>query len=178
VGLEIPLLLRILKDEMEFKDLVSRVLTFDYVGSLLIALAFPMVLVPRLGLVRTAMLLGLLNAFVGLWSTYIFEDRLPRPGGLRVRAAASIAILSLGMAFGEHVTLHAETTLFADEVLYARSTPYQRIVVTGNDNGFALWLNGALQFSSADEYRYHEALVHPAMALSEEPRRSRQVVAT
>lgn len=171
VGLEIPLLLRILKDEMEFKDLVSRVLTFDYVGSLLVALAFPLVLVPRLGLVRTAMLLGLLNAFVGLWSTYIFEERLPRPFGLRLRAALAIGILSLGMAFGEHVTLHAETTLFADEVLYARSTPYQRIVVTGNDNGFALWLNGALQFSSADEYRYHEALVHPVMALSEEPRR-------
>jgi len=171
VGLEIPLLLRILKDEMDFKDLVSRVLTFDYVGSLAVALAFPMLLVPRLGLVRTAMLLGLLNAFVGLWSTWIFEDRLPRPGGLRVRAALSIAILSLGMAFGEHVTFHAETTLFADEVLYSRSTPYQRIVVTGNDNGFALWLNGALQFSSADEYRYHEALVHPAMALSAEPRR-------
>jgi spermidine synthase len=60
------------------------------------------------------------------------------------------------MAFGSHVTFHAETTLFADRRL-RRSTPYQRIVVTGNDN-FALWFNGALQFSSADEYRYHEAL--------------------
>ena len=27
-----------------------------------------------------------------------------------------------------------------------------------------LFLNGNLQFSSADEYRYHEALVHPALA--------------
>jgi hypothetical protein len=31
VGLEIPLLMRILKDRVEFKDLVSRVFTFDYI---------------------------------------------------------------------------------------------------------------------------------------------------
>ena len=30
-----------------------------------------------------------------------------------------------------------------------------------------LYLNGHLQFSSADEYRYHEALVHPALALAQ-----------
>src|SRR5262245_24529162 len=66
VGLEIPLLLRILKDEIEFKDLVSHVLTVDYVGALAVSLAFPMLFVPRLGLVRTAMLLGLANAAVAL----------------------------------------------------------------------------------------------------------------
>ena len=35
VGLEIPLLLRILKDRLEFKELVSQVFTFDYIGALL-----------------------------------------------------------------------------------------------------------------------------------------------
>src|SRR5579885_1985931 len=35
VGLEIPLLLRILKSHFEFKDLVSKVFTFDYVGALI-----------------------------------------------------------------------------------------------------------------------------------------------
>ena len=33
-----------------------------------------------------------------------------------------------------------------------------------------LFLDGNLQFSSLDEYRYHEALVHPAMALHPQPR--------
>src|ERR1044071_7044676 len=33
VGLELPLLMRILKDNLEFKDLVARVLTFDYLGA-------------------------------------------------------------------------------------------------------------------------------------------------
>ena len=44
-------------------------------------------------------------------------------------------------------------------------------MVTAGRGGFQLFLNGHLQFSSADEYRYHEALVHPAMALAGRPRR-------
>jgi spermidine synthase len=34
-----------------------------------------------------------------------------------------------------------------------------------------LFLNGNLQFSSADEYRYHEALVHPAFAVKPDAQR-------
>ena len=66
VGLEIPLLLRLLKDELKFKDLVSQVLTFDYLGALAASISFPLLFVPRLGLVRTSLLFGLLNALVGL----------------------------------------------------------------------------------------------------------------
>ena len=57
VGLEIPLLMRILKDQLEFKELVSRVLTFDYIGALVASLLFPLFLVPQLGLVRTSLAL-------------------------------------------------------------------------------------------------------------------------
>ena len=171
VGLEIPLLLRILKDEMEFKDLVSRVLTFDYVGSLAVSLAFPLLFVPRLGLVRTALLLGLLNAFVALWSTWIFEARLVSPRALRAKCVAVVAILAACVAGSERLVLASEAGFYGDEILYAESTPYQRVVVGRHAAGFSLYLNGALQFSSADERRYHEALVHPAMALSPEPRR-------
>src|SRR5205823_12402392 len=34
-----------------------------------------------------------------------------------------------------------------------------------------LFLNGNLQFASADEYRYHEALVHPMMSAAAQPLR-------
>jgi spermidine synthase len=171
VGLEIPLLLRILKDELEFKDLVADVLTFDYVGALVVSLAFPLLFVPRLGLVRTALLLGIANAAVALWSTWILASRTSRPGALRSRCALVLALLVGGMFAADKLTSLAEDEIYADEVVYAKSTPYQRIVVTRNQAGFQLFLNGALQFSSADEYRYHEALVHPAMASVAEPRR-------
>ena len=56
MGLELPLLMRIVKDQLDFKELVSRILTFDYVGALVASLLFPILFVPRLGLVRTSLL--------------------------------------------------------------------------------------------------------------------------
>src|SRR5678815_2729160 len=73
VGLEIPLLLRILKDEIEFKELVSRVLAFDYVGALVASILFPILFVPRLGLIRTSLIFGMLNAGVALWGTWMLR---------------------------------------------------------------------------------------------------------
>ncbi|MCG3134880.1 MAG: Polyamine aminopropyltransferase [Planctomycetes bacterium] len=171
VGLEIPLLLRLLKDELEFKDLVAQVLTFDYIGSLAVSLAFPLLFVPRLGLVRTALLLGLLNGLVALWSTWIFRARLESPAGARLRAGAVCAALAAGFAAADKVTDLTETRTYGDEIVLAKSTPYQRIVVTQGRSGFQLWLNGSLQFASADEHRYHESLVHPAMAIVPDARR-------
>src|SRR5204862_3857550 len=62
VGLEIPLLLRILRDKLSFKEVVARVLAFDYLGALVASLLFPILLVPRLGLVRSSLAFGALNA--------------------------------------------------------------------------------------------------------------------
>ena len=55
VGLEIPLVMRILKERLGFRDLVAQVLTFDYLGALAVSIAFPLLLAPRLGLIRTGL---------------------------------------------------------------------------------------------------------------------------
>jgi spermidine synthase len=171
VGLEIPLLMRIMKDQLNFKDLVSRVLTFDYIGALLASLLFPLVLVPRLGLVRTSLLFGLFNALIGIWSTWLLLPALSNPVRLRLKGAFCAVLLLVGFVFGDHMTSYFEEHLFQDEVVHAQSTPYQRIVVTHSHRGFSLFLNGNLQFASVDEYRYHEALVHPAMQAAKERKR-------
>jgi spermidine synthase len=172
VGLELPLLMRILKEHLDFKELVSRVLAVDYIGALVAAILFPIFLVPRLGLVRTSLLFGILNAVVGLWGTWILRPLLKgNMPALRARAAIIIALLSVGVIKADRLTTLAEDGMFADEIVYARSSPYQRIVITRGRAGFQLFLNGNLQFSSTDEYRYHEALVHPAMMLANSPRR-------
>lgn len=163
VGLEVPLLLRILKDRMEFKELVSKVLTVDYVGSLAASLLFPLLLMPRLGLVRTSLAFGLANAVVALWSTFLLRDGLRTTAGLRIRCAVVLALLVGGFVAGDYLTSLAEEGLYSDDVIVAKTSPYQRIVVTRGRGSFQLFLNGNLQFSSADEYRYHEALVHPAV---------------
>jgi len=171
VGLELPILMRILKEQLEFKDLVARVLSFDYIGSLAAAVLFPMFLMPRLGLVRTSIVFGLLNAAVGLYGTWLLRPLLRGVAVLRIRAAIVTAILLIAFVRADALTTLAEDELYADDIVYSTSSPYQRILVTNNAAGFQLFLNGNLQFSSADEYRYHESLVHPALSSLDSPRR-------
>lgn len=170
VGLEVPLLMRLLKDRLEFKDLVSQVFTFDYVGALLASLCFPLVLVPHLGLLRSSFLFGLLNVLVALWTMQLFKEELPWRRSLQSIAAVLLLVLSCGFVFSEKITSWTEASAFQDPVIYSTSTPYQRIVITGGGKDIKLFLNGNLQFSSRDEYRYHEALIHPAMASLAEPK--------
>jgi spermidine synthase len=165
VGLEIPLLMRILKDELEFKDLVSRVLAFDYVGALVASLLLPILLVPRLGLNRTSLLFGMFNAAVGIWGTWLLLPLIKRNITLlRIKGSIILILLVIGFIKADRLTTLAEDALFVDNIIYAKSSNYQRIVVTKGKTGYALFLNGNLQFNSFDEYRYHEALVHPAFA--------------
>ena len=171
VGLEIPLLMRILKERFQFRELVAHVLTFDYLGALGASLLFPIFLVPKLGMVRSAILFGLINAAVALWSTYLFRDRLQSPLSLRFSCLATIVLLGIGMVGAEQITRAADDSLYADEVIFARNTRYQRIVLTKWKDDVRLFLSSHLQFSSRDEYRYHEALVHPGLAAVEAARR-------
>ena len=168
VGLEIPLVMRILKRNADIKDLVSQVLTFDYLGALAVSLAFPLVLVPQLGLVRTGLLFGLLNAAVALWALWLFRHELRQLRAHVVACVGTLAVLAGGMAWADAITTWAEDKLYQDRVVFASTSPYQRIVVTNapgeGRGGYRLFLNGNLQFAQRDEYRYHEALVHPAMA--------------
>ena len=99
VGLEIPLLMRILKDELDFKELVARVLALDYVGALAASLLFPLLLVPQLGLVRTSLIFGMLNGAVALWGTWLLDHLMtPRKALLllRIKGVIVIAVLALG----------------------------------------------------------------------------------
>ena len=164
VGLEIPLLMRILRERFSFKDVVANVLTFDYAGALVASLLFPLLLVPRLGLVRSSLLFGLVNVLVAFWSTWLFRDVLPQRRALQWASLGTAALLAAGLWQGQAITTFAEEGLYADPVILARDTRYQRIVLTNWKDDLRLYLNGHLQFASRDEYRYHEALVHPGLA--------------
>jgi spermidine synthase len=164
VGLEIPLVMRILKRELAFKDLVSQVLTFDYLGALAVSILFPLVLAPQIGMVRTGLLFGLLNVLVALWALHLFRDQLPSRRWLAVQSWAVFALLAAGFGGAGLLTDLAEAHLYSDEIIHAETTPYQRLVVTRWRDDLRLFINNNLQFSSHDEYRYHEALVHPGLA--------------
>lgn len=161
VGLEIPLLIRILRG-FDFRETVSNVLTFDYVGALVASLLFPLLLMPHLGMIRTGFLFGIANAAVAL--ALLFA--LPRAASYRSEKVAAILILiglAAGFAASDRLQRWAEVASYGEPVIYAQTTRFQRIVLTRRDDDLRLYLNGNLQFSSRDEYRYHEALVHPAL---------------
>ncbi len=164
VGLEIPIVMRILKRNVQLKDVVSQVLTFDYLGALAVSVAFPLVLVPQLGLVRTGLLFGLLNAAVALWAVWLFRHELRAFKAHLVAALLVIAALFAAFWQAEQITTLAEDRFYQDKIVFSSTSPYQRIVVTQGKAGHRLYLNGNLQFAQRDEYRYHEALVHPVMA--------------
>src|SRR5579871_5053876 len=171
VGLEIPLLMRIVRDRYHFRDVIAHVLTFDYLGALGASLLFPIILVPRLGLVRSAMLFGLINAGVALWSTYLFSAQLSGARTLRIACVVVLCGLGVGMVDARHITATAEDNIYADDIIFARDTRYQHLVLTRFKDDIRLLLNSHLQFSSRDEYRYHEALIHPGLASIPTPRR-------
>jgi len=168
-GMEIPLVLRILRSFDSLRVAVANVLSLDYVGALLASLLFPFLLLPHLGVIRTSILTGILNLAIAWIIIPVFRTRFHR----RIytwAAGGTLILLALLVTTGPLVRIW-ESSLYEDRIIYSEQTPYQKIVMTRWKDDVRLFLNGALQFSSIDEYRYHEALVHPAMSLTATPGR-------
>ncbi|MFM7322612.1 MAG: polyamine aminopropyltransferase [Armatimonadota bacterium] len=164
VGIELPLLTRLLARYGTFRSVIANALSFDYVGALLGSIAFPLVLLPWLGTTRTAFLIGLVNLGAAAINLHVFRRRLRGRTGPAIVLVAIAVAMGAGLLVADRATRWFEQRLYDDQVLLATQTRYQRIVLTRNRNDLRLYLDGNLQFSSVDEYRYHEALVHPAMA--------------
>lgn len=169
VGIEIPLLIRILKSRFALRELVSNVLTYDYVGALIASLLFPLVLVPWLGMIRTGIVFGLANVAVAVALLVILRRQRKIWADMSVAIAVAVSLIA-GLVGAERIQRWSEVAAYAEPIIYARSTPYQRIVLTRRDGDLRLYLNGNLQFSTRDEYRYHEALVWPVLGRVANPR--------
>ena len=123
MGLEIPYASH-LKDHVEFKELVSRVLAFDYIGALLASILFPILFVPRLGLIRTSLVFGMLNAGVALWGTWLLRPLIKgRIDGLRIKAVIVLALLLFGLVKANTITSLAEDEMFATRSFIRRTLP-------------------------------------------------------
>ncbi len=171
VGLEIPLVMRILKSRYNLRDLVSQVLTFDYLGALAVSIAFPLFLVPKLGLIRSGLLFGVLNIAVALWTLRIFRHDIRAVRSHAMACVMALLTLFAVWAGSDRLTTLLEEQFYSDRIVFAHQSAYQRVVVTQGKLGARLFLNGNLQFAERDEYRYHEALVHPAMSAHGAPKR-------
>lgn len=171
-GMEVPLLARILDEIGAGRFRFENVLTADYLGALAASLAFPVLVVPLLPLVSAGLAFGLVNLMVAGGTLWLFRARLgweDRAGW----AAATMGVATL-LALSGPLTGAIDARLYGDAVVLSQRSAHQSIVVTRHRDRTRLYLNGSLQFDTADERRYHEFLVHPAMAAA--PRRERVLV--
>lgn len=167
-GMEIPLLMNILKDRLQFRDLVSNVFAFDYIGALIASVLFPIVLIPRLGVMGTSLFFGIINILVGVFLSFYLSKRLKNPKWIKAKSIACLVLLSAVFFYSDDLLKYSESQLYGNNIVYKHSTPYQRIVLTESKGEYQLFLNNNLQFNTKDEYRYHEVLVHPAMSMAKE----------
>ncbi|MEU6859950.1 polyamine aminopropyltransferase [Glycomyces sp. NPDC046736] len=174
IGAEIPLLMELLQRirEQAAGAAVADLNAADYMGGLIGGLAFPFVLLPFFGQIQGALLVGAVNAVAGVLLVYLLfrKDMSGAAKRWLAVAAAGTALLLVGaFAYTDRFETAARQALYAAPIVYSEDSQYQQIVMTEAASPFGerdlrLYLNGDLQFSAVDEYRYHEALVHPAMA--------------
>ena len=166
IGMEIPLITRVNAGYEELRVNISAVMEKDYYGALIGGLFFAFVGLPYLGLTYTPVALGAVNFGVASLFLFRFRSLLSAPRLLSgVWAVVGAAIIGL-FVLAEPIILFGEQALYKDTVILVKQTPYQRLVMTRWRNDYWLYINGNQQFSSYDEERYHEPLVHPALALA------------
>lgn len=165
-GLEVPLLSRILTRHYPLKINLSNVLSLDYIGGLLATLLFPFVLLPWLGVYHSSLVFGLVNLSLGVINLRVFRESLDTGEKQRywlgVLAALLYFIVMLYTA--NHLLRAWSDTFYRDRIIFSKTTPYQQLVLTQAGDDLRLYINRVIQFSSVDEYRYHESLVHPALS--------------
>ncbi len=159
VGLEIPLIGRIIDDiKRDIRLTLANLLSFDYIGAMIGSILLPLVLLPQLGLIKSAIVVGLGNLFVAFLV------------GLRFRKKLSKFLLFLPLVLigfdivliinARKIQAYIEQKFYDDRIIYQQRSRFQKIILTKDQNDVRLFLDGNIQFSSRDEHRYHEALVH------------------
>jgi spermidine synthase len=166
IGLEIPFLTRILEEYDSLRVSIAHVLTLDYVGALIATAAFPFVLLPFFGVFQSSLFFGLVNMTIGLFLIWVFPDRFSAlfSAIYKVLTLVITAAIVGTIIYSDAVLAIWNNSVFDGRIVHSQRTPYQQIVLTKYRDDLRLYLNGNIQFSSVDEYRYHEALIHIPLA--------------
>ena len=170
-GLEIPLVTRINEKYESLRVNISSVMEYDYYGALAGGALFAFVLLPYLGLTYTPILLGGINLIVAGLILWKFSEKLKWAKIINSAFLALMVVIAGAAFFAKPIILFGEQHKYKDKIVYEEQTRYQKIVVTQWKNDYWLFLNGSTQFSTYDEGRYHEPLVHPVMLLAGSPKR-------
>lgn len=171
VGAEVPLLMTLLQSgrvtgAADAGRTLANLNAADYLGALLGGLVWPFLLLPQLGMIRGAAATGMINlAAAAVVALFLLRHVVSARQLLLALCAlaAALGLLATLLMRSADVETTSRQRLYADPIVAYRHTPYQEIVVTRRGNDTRLYLDGGLQFSTRDEYRYTESLVYPAV---------------
>jgi spermidine synthase len=166
IGLEIPLVTRINDSYECLRVNISSIMEKDYYGALVGGLFFAFFALPQLGLTYTPLVLGAINFSVAsiLLAKFWSQIHYKRLCGSTFWIVCLI-LITLGITI-KPIILFSEQARYRDKIIYEQQSLYQKIVITQWRDKYWLFINGNEQFSSIDEERYHEPLVHPALNLA------------
>ncbi|MCI8760998.1 MAG: polyamine aminopropyltransferase [Clostridia bacterium] len=174
VGLEIPILTRIIENnQSNVRKNLANIFTFDYIGGLIGSIIFPLILFPKLGFITTTFLVGTINLLAAILIIFRYKKEVENDKSVKWIAIVCFIILFVFLVMGDNIAKKVEEGLYRDDIILSQQTSYQKIVMTKHKDDVRLFLDGNLQFSSTDEYRYHEALVHIPMmyAIPNQPKK-------
>ncbi|WP_283235314.1 polyamine aminopropyltransferase [Pseudoalteromonas aurantia] len=170
IGMEIPLIARI-RQHVYGRFLENNAGTIygaDYIGAGIGAAIWVMIML-ALPIMQAAAWTALFNIVAGLIFLWRYHQHVRLAKLLLVCHLLLLGLFVILLSYGSSWMKDLSNVLYKDKVIYSESTKYQHVVVTErlsrtqtapiND----LFLNGRLQFSSADEQIYHTMLVYPAM---------------
>ncbi|MCV7380196.1 spermidine synthase [Mycobacterium alsense] len=171
VGAEVPLLMTLLQrgrsaGPTDSGRTLANLNAADYLGALLGGLVWPFLLLPHLGMIRGAAATGIINLAAAAVVAVFLLRRVVSPRQLATALCAltaALGLLATLLVRSADIETTSRQRLYADPIIAYRHTPYQEIVVTRRGNDMRLYLDGGLQFSTRDEYRYTESLVYPAL---------------
>ncbi|MEL7162292.1 MAG: hypothetical protein AAFN92_16160, partial [Bacteroidota bacterium] len=100
------------------------------------------------------------NLLLGFGVCWFFREQLPtgQRRSVYVWTLAGLVAFGLLLAWANPFLAQWEASAYPHRVIYREQSPYQRITLTQNRDDLRLYLNRVIQFSSRDEYRYHESL--------------------
>ena len=172
VGAEVPLLMTLLQrgraadTAADTGRTLANLNAADYLGALIGGLVWPFALLPHLGMIRGAAATGIVNLLAAAVVAVFLLRHIVSLRALITALcalAAALALLATLLVSARDIETTSRQRLYADPIIAYRHTAYQEIVVTRRGNDTRLYLDGGLQFSTRDEYRYTESLVYPAL---------------
>lgn len=165
IGFEIPLVTRINENYEELRFNISSVMEKDYYGSLLGGVFFAFIGLPFIGLTYTPFILGIINFLVGVLVLFTLTPLFAGTwqSKLKVISLAVLGLIVFGLVGAKPIVMYGEQQRYKDKIVYDEQSRYQKIVMTQYKEDYWLYLNSHLQFSTFDEWLYHEPLVHPVM---------------